>query len=59
MNEKHWYYAHEVPNKFGNVWTACKKNVLAKTQTDLFEPTCEICKKAKEEDDNWKNSIDI
>lgn len=49
MNLKHFYYYETVPDKRGNILTACGIHVSLRYDTNLVEPTCSLCKKLMEE----------
>lgn len=46
---KHFYYVETIPDKRGNILTACGIHVSLKYDIDLHEPTCKICKKLAED----------
>lgn len=45
-NESHWYYPGEILYPTGRVRSACGRMIYAKTEANLQNPSCEVCRKA-------------
>jgi hypothetical protein len=48
MTIKHFYYNETIPDKRGNILTACGIHVSKRYETDCVEPSCQLCKQAME-----------
>jgi len=57
--ETHWYYLGETIYRSGRVMSACGKMVHHRNECSPDNPTCEICKKAMKEFDDFHEEHEV